>query len=267
MSDSVRPHRRQPTRLPRTWESPGKNAGVGCHSFSNAWKWKVKVKSLSRVWFSVTPWAAAYQAPPSMEFSRQECWSGLPLPSANYELTDMIPDRTVGRLYFLWWKMFHYVKCWGWDGWMTSPTQWTSIWVNTGSCWWTGRPGVLQSLGSQRVRHDWVTLLMLNGSPSRYWCSFQIPLMLIILGNTSSALRSFCFQILNTWENLEDCPWVTEITLVQIVWLPGAYFPFTSPGGFWPTTRQTPYINAYMWNLKKIGIDDFIYKAKIETEM
>ena len=50
-------------------------------SFSNAWKWKVKVKSLSRVWFLATPWTAAYQAPPSRGFSRQEYWSGVPLPS------------------------------------------------------------------------------------------------------------------------------------------------------------------------------------------
>ena len=50
-------------------------------SFSNAWKWKVKVKSLSHVWLFVTPWTAAYQAPPSMGFSRQEYWSGLPFPS------------------------------------------------------------------------------------------------------------------------------------------------------------------------------------------
>ena len=50
-------------------------------SFSNAWKWKVKVKSLSRVRLLATPWTAAYQAPPSMGFSRQEYWSGLPLPS------------------------------------------------------------------------------------------------------------------------------------------------------------------------------------------
>ena len=50
-------------------------------SFSNAWKWKVKVKSLSRVWLLVTPWTAAHQAPPSMGFSRQEYWSGVPLPS------------------------------------------------------------------------------------------------------------------------------------------------------------------------------------------
>ena len=50
-------------------------------SFSNAWKWKVKVKSLSRVRPSATPWTAAYQAPPSMGFSRQEYWSGVPSPS------------------------------------------------------------------------------------------------------------------------------------------------------------------------------------------
>ena len=50
-------------------------------SFSNAWKWNVKVKSLSCVWLFETPWTAAYQAPPSMGFSRQEYWSGLPLPS------------------------------------------------------------------------------------------------------------------------------------------------------------------------------------------
>ena len=53
-------------------------------SFPNAWKWKVKVKSLSRVWPSVTPWTAAYQAPLSMGFSRQEYWSGVPLPSPEY---------------------------------------------------------------------------------------------------------------------------------------------------------------------------------------
>ena len=50
-------------------------------SFSNAWKWKVKVKSLSCVRPSVTPWTAAFQAPPSMGFTRQEYWSGVPLPS------------------------------------------------------------------------------------------------------------------------------------------------------------------------------------------
>ena len=47
----------------------------------------------------------------------------------------------------------------GWDGWMASPTQWTWVWVSSGSWWWTGRPGVLQFMGLQRVRHDWATEL------------------------------------------------------------------------------------------------------------
>jgi len=50
-------------------------------SFSNAWRWKVKVKSLSPIRLWVTPWTAAYRAPPSMGFSRQEYWSGVPMPS------------------------------------------------------------------------------------------------------------------------------------------------------------------------------------------
>ena len=46
-----------------------------------------------------------------------------------------------------------------WDDWMASPTHWTWVWVNSGSLWWTGRPGVLRLMGSQRVEHDWVTEL------------------------------------------------------------------------------------------------------------
>ena len=69
VSDSVRPHRRQPTRLPHPWDSTGKNTGVGCHFLLQCMK--VKVKSLSRVRLSSTPWTVAYQAPLSMGFSRQ----------------------------------------------------------------------------------------------------------------------------------------------------------------------------------------------------
>ena len=47
----------------------------------------------------------------------------------------------------------------GWDGWMASPTQWTWFWVNSVSWWWTGRPGVLRLMGSQKVGHDWATEL------------------------------------------------------------------------------------------------------------
>ena len=66
----------------------------------------------------------------------------------------------------------------GWDDWMASPTQWTWVWVNSGSRWWTGRPGMLQSMGSQRVEHDWATELnwfdYFPGSwfveLTRWWC-------------------------------------------------------------------------------------------------
>ena len=77
VSDSVQPHRRQPTRLRCPWDSPGRNTGVGCHFLLQC----VKVKSLSRVRLLVTPWTAAFQAPLSMGFSRQEYWSGVPLTS------------------------------------------------------------------------------------------------------------------------------------------------------------------------------------------
>ena len=79
-------------------------------SFSNAWKWKVKVKSLSHVRLFTTPWTAAYQAPPSMGFSRQEYWSGVPLPSPTASLTgNKLPaqfENTVNVLYGLDWVHF-----------------------------------------------------------------------------------------------------------------------------------------------------------------
>ena len=50
----------------------------------------------------------------------------------------------------------------GWDGWMASPTQWTWVWVSSANWWWTGKPGVLQSMGLQRVGHDWATELNWN---------------------------------------------------------------------------------------------------------
>ena len=57
----------------------------------------------------------------------------------------------------------------GWDSWMASPIWWTWVWVNSGSWWWTGRPGVLQFMGSQRVRHDWATELNWTESLSHVW--------------------------------------------------------------------------------------------------
>ena len=61
----------------------------------------------------------------------------------------------------------------GWGGWMASPTQWTWVWVNSGSWLWTGRPGMLHSMGLQRVRHNWETELnwkLLQWESISYWC-------------------------------------------------------------------------------------------------
>ena len=96
MSDSVRPHRQQPTRLPRPWDSPGKNTGLGCHFLLQC----VKVKLLSRVRLFATPWTTAYQAPPPMGFPRQEYWSGVPLLSpklAGGTFSNMVPLVSISQ--------------------------------------------------------------------------------------------------------------------------------------------------------------------------
>ena len=88
---TLQPHRRQPRRLPHPWDSPGKNTGVGCHFLLRC----RKVKSESEVTQScptlsdLTPWTAAYQAPLSVGFSRQEHRSGLPLSSPRWHLDNV----------------------------------------------------------------------------------------------------------------------------------------------------------------------------------
>ena len=102
VSDSVWPHRRQPTRLPRPWDSPGKNTGVGCHFLLQCMKVKSESEALSRVQLLATPWTAAYQAPPSIGFSRQEYWSGVPLPSLdNAHSNDKIVMRDLSSPRFI----------------------------------------------------------------------------------------------------------------------------------------------------------------------
>ena len=59
-----------------------------------------------------------------------------------------------------------------WDGWMASPTQWTWDWVNSGSWWWTGRPGVLRSVGLQRVGHNWATELNWIVKVQGFWTDY-----------------------------------------------------------------------------------------------
>ena len=78
-------------------------------SFSNAWKWKVKVKSLSHVWLLPTPWTAAYKAPLSMGFSRHKDWSGVPLPSVTHYLATippLPPPQLTEKLWYIYYKIY-----------------------------------------------------------------------------------------------------------------------------------------------------------------
>ena len=90
--------------------------------------------------------------------------------SPEYSLEGLMLKRNSNAL-ATWWELTHWKRpwCWerlkaggerddrGWDGWMASPTWWTWVWVSSGSWWWTGKPGMLQSMESQRVGHNWAT--------------------------------------------------------------------------------------------------------------
>ena len=149
-ADSMQPHWQQPTRLPCPWDSPGKNTGVGCHFLLQC----VKVKLLSRVPRLVTPWTAAYEAPPSMGFSRRvlewgaiapglkgngnQSWIFIGRTDAECEAPIFwLPDakyQLIGKKPCCWENL----KARGkgdnrrWDGWMTLLTQWTWVWANSG---------------------------------------------------------------------------------------------------------------------------------------
>ena len=110
VSDSVRLHRRQPTRLPRPWDSPGKNTGVGCHFLLQCMKGKSESEVAQLCPTRSDPWTAAHWAPPSMGFSRQEYWSGVPLLSSSFPASGSFP---MSRLCIRWPKYWSF--SWGID--------------------------------------------------------------------------------------------------------------------------------------------------------
>ena len=145
-------------------DSPGKNTEVGCHCILQG---ILLIQGSNR----------------GMSHSRQVLYSlihqGSPLTANNSKPVLNVHWRTDAEaetpiLMATWWEELTHWKrpwCWerlkagregddrGWDGWMASPTQWTWVWASSGSWWWTGRPGVLQSMGWQRFRHEWETEL------------------------------------------------------------------------------------------------------------
>ena len=133
-----------------------------------------------------------------------------------------------------WWEVLTHWKrpwCWerlkaggerddrGWNGWMASPTQWTWVWVNSGSYWWTGRPGILQFMGLQRVRHDWVTELNWRSKKFRLR-RFKILSLWIPAGQTNhiggekKIVNDMIEQICLNWEKI----WISRLILVILLW-------------------------------------------------
>ena len=92
----------------------------------------------------------------------------------------------------------------GWDGWMASPTQWT--WVNSGSWWWTGRTGALQSMGSQRVGHDWATELNWTEGCSSTAMSFK-NVFLVPMWKTEEKVKEMEQRWLSTAVNPKPKVW------------------------------------------------------------
>ena len=98
----------------------------------------------------------------------------------------------------------------GWDGWMASLTQWTWVWVNSGRWWWTGRPGVLRFMGSQRVGHDWATELnWTNGFASSHVWMWKLD------HKEGWTLKNWCFQTVvfeKTLESPLDCKEIKPVS-------------------------------------------------------
>ena len=97
----------------------------------------------------------------------------------------------------------------GWDGWMASPSRWTWVWASSGSWWWIQKPGVLQSIGSQRVGHDWVTEL--NPGTSAEWYKRKYYQYLILTSKgTRNPMSGVC----------QDCEFAISLstkTMVNVV--------------------------------------------------
>ena len=105
--------------------------------------------------------------------------------------------------------------CWGgegddrgWDGWMASPTQWIWVWANSRRWWWTGKPGMLQSMGSQRVKYDWATELKRVSHHPNPWVTHLLPLILLTDPGVSCSDTG----------NVQSCPLHLQL-LVKSFWV------------------------------------------------
>ena len=138
----------------------------------NGWeRWTIKkVEHQRTVAFELWCWRRLLGDPWTARRSNQSILKEI---SPEYSLEGLIWSWNSNTLATWWEELTHWKRPWfwerlkaggegddrGWDGWMASPTQWIWVWGSSGSWWWTGKPGVLRSMGSQRLRHDWATEL------------------------------------------------------------------------------------------------------------
>ena len=178
-------HRWQPTRLTHPWDFPGKNSGVGFHFLLQGIKWKEKVKPerwvLKNWWFWTVVLEKTLESPldcreiQPVHPNEDRSWVFIGRTDVEAETPILWPPDAKSWLI---WKDPGVGKDWGqeekemtgWDGWMASLTQWTWVWVNSGSWWWTGIPLLLWSMGLQsRTRMgDW-TELSICGEKLKLW--------------------------------------------------------------------------------------------------
>ena len=131
--------------------------------------WTVKKAECQRInAFEMWCWRRLLRAPWMARRSNQSILKEI---SPEYSLEGLMLKLKLSTLATCWEELTHLKRpcCWerlkaggevdhrGWDGCIASRTQWTWVWVNSRNCWWTGRPGMLQIMGSQRVGHDWAT--------------------------------------------------------------------------------------------------------------
>ena len=142
------------------------------------------------------------------------------------------------------WRVDSLIWCWcweglrvggegddrGWDGWMASLTQWTWVWVNSGSWWWIGRPGVLWSMGSQRVGHNWVTELN--------WTELNTVLVFFFLAYFTLYNR---LQFHPSHQNWFKCILFNGWVILHCVYVPWLSYPFIC----WWTSRLLPCPGYY----------------------
>ena len=190
----------------------------GCES------WTIKKAEHQRIdAFELWCWRRLLRVPWTARRSNQSILKEM---SPEYSLERLMLKRKLQYFVYLMQRTDHLKRpwCWkrlkagregddrGWDGWMASPTQWTWIWTSSGSWWWTGRPGMMQSMRSQRVGNDWATEL--NWYLFNYNHQINTAFQTVLWRNRARCLRvdnrvSFCLN--------ED--WMNAFSDTLVIWL------------------------------------------------